>query len=68
MKITYESATMQFSIEVVGNQLKLTLYKQPDKIQRGGSFHTRRRGLHLSHHKRCRLLIYLIKTTQQSIF
>lgn len=35
MKITYESATMQFSIEVVGNQLKLTIYKQPDKIQRG---------------------------------
>ena len=35
MKITYESATMQFSIEVVGNQLKLTLYKQPDEIQRG---------------------------------
>ena len=35
MKITYESATMQFSIEVVRNQLKLTLYKQPDKIQRG---------------------------------
>ena len=35
MKITYESATMQFSIEVVGNQLGLTLYKQPDKIQRG---------------------------------
>ena len=37
MKITYESATMQFSIEVVGNQLGLTLYKQPDKIQRGRS-------------------------------
>ena len=35
MKITYESATMQFSIEVVGNQLKLTLYKQPDGIRRG---------------------------------
>ena len=35
MKITYESATMQFSIEVVGNQLKLTLYKQPDRIRRG---------------------------------
>ena len=35
MKITYESATMQFNIEVVGNQLGLTLYKQPDKIQRG---------------------------------
>ena len=35
MKITYESATMQFSIEVVGNQLKLTIYKQPDKIRRG---------------------------------
>ena len=37
MKITYESATMRFSIEVVGNQLGLTLYKQPDKIQRGRS-------------------------------
>ena len=35
MKITYESATMQFSIEVVGNQLKLTIYKQPDRIRRG---------------------------------
>ena len=35
MKITYESATMQFSVEVVGNQLKLTLYKQPDRIRRG---------------------------------
>ena len=35
MKITYESATMQFSIEVVGNQLKLTVYKQPDRIRRG---------------------------------
>ena len=35
MKITYESATMQFDIEVVGNLLKLTLYKQPDEIQRG---------------------------------
>lgn len=35
MKITYESATMQFSIEVVGNQLGLTLYKQPDRIRRG---------------------------------
>ena len=35
MKITYESATMQFDIEVVGNQLKLTLYKQPDRIRRG---------------------------------
>ena len=35
MKITYESATMQFDIEVVGNQLGLTLYKQPDRIRRG---------------------------------
>ena len=35
MKITYESATMQFDIEVVGTLLQLTLYKQPDKIQRG---------------------------------
>ena len=35
MKITYESATMQFSVEVVGNQLGLTLYKQPDRIRRG---------------------------------
>ena len=35
MKITYESATMQFDIEVVGSRLKLTLYKQPDEIQRG---------------------------------
>ena len=35
MKITYESATMQFDIEVVGNQLGLTLYKQPDSIRRG---------------------------------
>ena len=35
MKITYESATMRFSIEVVGNRLGLTLYKQPDRIRRG---------------------------------
>ena len=35
MKITYESATMQFDIEIVGNQLGLTLYKQPDRIRRG---------------------------------
>ena len=35
MKITYESATMQFDIEIVGSRLKLTLYKQPDEIQRG---------------------------------
>ena len=35
MKITYTSATMQFDIEVVGCQLKLTLYRQPDKIQIG---------------------------------
>ena len=35
MKITYESATMQFDIEVVGNQLGLTLYKQPDRIRSG---------------------------------
>ena len=35
MKITYESATMQFDIEVVGNLLKLTVYKQPDRIRRG---------------------------------
>ena len=35
MKITYESATMQFDIEVVGTLLKLTLYKQPDEIRRG---------------------------------
>ena len=35
MKITYESVTMQFSIEVIGNQLKLVLYRQPDKIQIG---------------------------------
>lgn len=35
MKITYESATMQFDIKVVGNQLGLTLYKQPDRIRRG---------------------------------
>ena len=35
MKITYESATMQFDIEVVGNLLGLTLYKQPDEIRRG---------------------------------
>ena len=37
MRITYESATMQFNIEVVGNQLGLTLYKQPDEIQIGRS-------------------------------
>lgn len=35
MKITYESATMQFDIEIVGNLLGLTLYKQPDRIRRG---------------------------------
>ena len=35
MKITYASATMQFDIEVVGCQLKLTLCRQPDKIQIG---------------------------------
>ena len=35
MKITYESATMQFDIEMEGNQLKLVLYRQPDKIQIG---------------------------------
>ena len=35
MKITYESATMQFDIEIVGSQLKLVLYRQPDKIQIG---------------------------------
>ena len=35
MKITYESATMRFDIEIVGNRLKLTLYKQPDRIRRG---------------------------------
>lgn len=35
MKITYESATMQFDIEVVGTLLQLTLYKQPDRIRRG---------------------------------
>ena len=35
MKITYESATMQFDIEVVGTRLQLTLYKQPDRIRRG---------------------------------
>lgn len=35
MKITYESATMQFDIEIVGNLLGLTLYKQPDRIHRG---------------------------------
>ena len=35
MKITYTSATMQFDIEVVGNRLKLTLYKQPARIRRG---------------------------------
>ena len=35
MKITYESATMQFDIEIVGNRLKLVLYKQPDEIQIG---------------------------------
>ena len=35
MKITYESATMQFDIEIVGSRLKLTLYKQPDEIQIG---------------------------------
>ena len=35
MKITYESATMQFDIEIVGNLLRLTLYKQPDEIQIG---------------------------------
>ena len=35
MKITYASATMQFDIEVVGRQLKLTLYRQPDRIQIG---------------------------------
>ena len=35
MKITYESATMQFDIEMEGNLLKLTLYKQPDEIQIG---------------------------------
>ena len=35
MKITYESATMQFDIEVAGDLLKLTLYKQPDVIQIG---------------------------------
>ena len=35
MKIAYESATMQFDIEVAGNLLKLTLYKQPDRIRRG---------------------------------
>ena len=35
MKITYESATMQFDIEMERNRLKLTLYKQPDEIQIG---------------------------------
>ena len=35
MKITYESATMQFDIETEGSRLKLTLYKQPDEIQIG---------------------------------
>ena len=35
MKITYESATMQFDIETEGDWLKLTLYKQPDEIQIG---------------------------------
>ena len=35
MKITYTSATMQFDVEVAGNLLKLTLYKQPDRIRRG---------------------------------
>ena len=35
MKITYESATMQFDIEMEGNRLKLTLYRQPDEIQIG---------------------------------
>ena len=35
MKITYESATMQFDIEMERNRLKLTLYRQPDEIQIG---------------------------------
>lgn len=35
MKITYESATMQFDIETEGDRLKLILYKQPDEIQIG---------------------------------
>ena len=35
MKITYESATMQFDIKTEGNWLKLILYKQPDEIQIG---------------------------------
>ena len=35
MKITYESAIMQFDIEIVGILLRLTLYKQPDEIQIG---------------------------------
>ena len=35
MKITYESVTMRFDIEMEGILLRLTLYKQPDKIQIG---------------------------------
>ena len=35
MRITYESATMQFDIEMEGDRLKLTLYKLPDEIQSG---------------------------------
>ena len=38
MKITYESVTMRFDIEMEGNLLKLTLYKQPDEIQIGRRF------------------------------
>ena len=45
MKITYESATMQFDIETEGDRLRLTLYKQPDEIQIGRRVHYEAAGI-----------------------